>query len=87
MVGNPNSYSQRIQRVTDYVAEHLDDAVRYSLLLRRSLAPVLSMRTRLCFSSRSSNVIRIQADRLVAETTHQVLVITEKTDLVVVRFG
>jgi AraC family transcriptional regulator len=27
MVGNPNSYAQRIQRVTDYLAEHLDEAL------------------------------------------------------------
>ena len=34
MVGNPNSYSQRIQRVTDYLAEHLDEALDLETLAR-----------------------------------------------------
>src|SRR5688572_29915407 len=34
MVGSPSSYSQRIQRVTDYLAEHLDEVLDLETLAR-----------------------------------------------------
>jgi AraC family transcriptional regulator len=34
MAGSPSSYSQRIQRVTDYLAEHLDEALDLETLAR-----------------------------------------------------